>query len=364
MSLRTIFLVGAPTFSSLQWDENGLLSESIPPFQHPNAHDEASRLSAETNPIKWRLLPGPIVPETPQMKGSPRWTGGAQFLTHDLATSTGIRTIVPDDSELSQFYNHSFTVHETSEISAPGALSGDSTLDSGLWTTESTGTSIATNDEREISTLRSPIKGGLTNLQDIPGAAYLNSIVPQTMTVNLIVAIIAIRPPRRIVTRQWKRQLDLVEAVVGDDTRTGFGVTFWLPPSDGQSSTRGYSDEGGQELRKSLMLLRPRDIVLLRTVGLSCFRDRVYGQSMRRGVSKIDLLHRQQVDATDTGGIYRLRDILNHAAKHEDLPLVKVRKVREWIRRFVDSAPDVAGGSTGPGRAVTLPPDTQGTCYN
>ncbi|KAL4932224.1 uncharacterized protein BDV17DRAFT_255194 [Aspergillus undulatus] len=358
MSTRTIFLVGAPTFSSLQWDEDDLLSESVPPFQDSRAHGETSRMLLETSPAKWRLLSGMGFPEKHQTRELSALAGGARFFTtRDLATDPGIQALTHDDSELSQFYDHSFMVHETSEISASGANLGDTAPNSGPLT-ESTDTSIATNDEGEPLTARPHIQGGVTDLQDIPSAVYLESIVPQTMTVNLIVALIAIRPPRRIVTRQWKRELDLVEVVVGDETRTGFGITFWLPPMDEKTAPRGCSNGAGQELRRSLMLLRPRDIVLLRTVGLSCFRERVYGQSLRQEFTKIDLLHRQQIDATDIGGIYQLRDILNYAAKHDDLPLVKVRKVHEWIRRFV---PDPAGGgNNNTGRkAVTLPPDTQ-----
>ncbi|KAL4945375.1 hypothetical protein BDV06DRAFT_184757 [Aspergillus oleicola] len=362
MSPRTIFLVGAPTFSSLRWDENGLLSESVPPFQNSDTHREAPRMLPEDGPVKWRLLRGPVVPETPQTKDSAGIAARAQFLTtHDLATSFDRQALTRDDSELSQFYDHSFTVHETSRISGLCPLLGDSTLDSNPWT-ESTCTSFATNEEGEASIARPHIQGGITNLQDIPNPGYLNSIMPQTMTVNLIVTIIAVRPPRRIVTRQWKRELDLVEAVVGDETRTGFGVTFWLAPLDDKVNTRGLANAAGEELRRLLMQLRPRDIVLLRTVGLSCFRKRVYGQSLRQGLTKIDLLHRQQIDATDTSGIYQLRDILNHAAKNDDLPLMKVRKVHEWIRRFV---PVSAGGNgTSPGRPVTLPPDSQDASYN
>ncbi|KAL4866993.1 hypothetical protein BDV12DRAFT_127564 [Aspergillus spectabilis] len=357
MSSRTIFLVGAPTFSSLRWDESDLLNESVPPFQDSNLQTDTSSLFLETTPVKWRLLPGLSISKTPETRSSLSKGGKVQFLTtHDLTPSIGLQATVPEDSELSQFYNHSFTVHETSEISALGAtISGESALDSGLWT-ESTEASLDTIDEGETSMVWPSMHGGITNLLDLPSAVYLDSIVPQTMTVNLIVAVIAIRSPRRIVTRQWKKELDLVEVVLGDETRNGFGVTFWLPLSKNSSATRKCSDIGGEELRKSLMSLRPRDIVLLRTVGLGCFRGRVYGQSLRGGLTKIDLLHRQQVDATDMGGVYNLRDILNYAAKSDDLPLAKVRKVREWIRRFV---PDSAGGSTKPGRIVTLPPDTQ-----
>ncbi|KAL4882014.1 hypothetical protein BJY04DRAFT_187865 [Aspergillus karnatakaensis] len=358
MTSRNIFLVGAPTFSSLRWDESELLNEPVPPFRDPDSRYEASGLLLPLKDTsgKWRLLAGLSIPETPEMKGPRRMAGEALFLTtNDLQSSTGMRAVISEDSELSRFYNHSFTVHETSEISAPGATPDESVLDSGQWT-ESMATSFASNDEGETKTTRPPIHGGITNLSDIPSAPYLESIVPQTMTVNLIAAIIVIRPSRRILTRQWKRELDLVEVVVGDETRTGFGVTFWLPPSTVSSATRRCGDTDGEELRKSLMSLRPRDIVLLRTVGLSCFRERVYGQSLRGALTKIDLMHRQQVDATDLGGIYNLRDILSHAAESEDPLLVKVRKVRDWIRRFV---PDAAGGSTKPGRIVTLPPDTQ-----
>ncbi|KAL4990639.1 hypothetical protein BDW68DRAFT_31360 [Aspergillus falconensis] len=357
MSPRTIFLVGAPTFSSLRWDERDLLGESVPPFQDAERCHESSGMFSNSNPVKWRLLSVPVVTETPQSKTSPVVTGETQFFTvHGLNTSIGIHTLEQEDTELSQFYDHSFTVHETSEIYAPGSLSGESALDSGLWTV-SADTSIATSEEREIPAARPHIQDGITDLDDIPNTVYLNSIVPQTMTVNLIVAIIDIRPPRRVVTRQWKKELDLVEAVVGDETRTGFGVTFWLPPSDDKTATTGGRGDGsGEELRASLMPLRPRDIVLLRTVGLSCFRNRVYGQSLRRGFTKIDLLHRQPVDATDTGGVYGVRDILNHVAKDDDLPLVKVRKVHEWIRRFV---PDSAGGGNKRRKMMTLPPDSQ-----
>ncbi|KAL4908244.1 hypothetical protein BDW74DRAFT_147112 [Aspergillus multicolor] len=357
MSSRTIFLLGAPTYSSLRWEDSDLLTESVPPFQDLKRRRKTSRMTSDTNPVKWRLLPTFPNPETPKNRSSLETKEGTQFFTtYDLAMSIGFQTKDREDSELSQFYDHSFTVHEISEISAPGTLLGESTMDSGQWI-GSIDTSFATNDERETSAVRPYFQGGVTNLQDIPNTVYLNSIIPQTMTINLIVAIIDIRPPRRIMTRQWRREQDLVEVVVGDETRTGFGVTFWLPPSDEVATARGCGDGAGEELRASLMQLRPRDIVLLRTVGLSCFRDRVYGQSLRRGLTKIDLLYRQQVDATDTGGIYKLRDILDHVAKDDDLPLVKVRKVHEWIRRFV---PEAAGGGNNKRRRITtLPPDSQ-----
>ncbi|PKY02804.1 hypothetical protein P168DRAFT_291923 [Aspergillus campestris IBT 28561] len=364
MSKKMIFLMGAPTVQSLHWDETELLNEPTFPFEN-----EGHRPSSDTQPVKWRLLP-----KRGALEENLYGAGVTQFLTtRDLTNREGdnpdgsIPSELPEDSMLSQFYNHSFTVHETSTVSAPGSME-----ESDLWA-GSTATSIATSNEgdKEAPGPMPPIQGPVIDLQDIPSARYLESIVPQTMTVNLIVSIITIHPPRRIVTRQWKKELDLVEMVVGDETRSGFGVTLWLGPVDqtkGGVAARGCA-EGG-DLGPTLAGLRPRDIVLLRMVGLSSFRERVYGQSLRKGVTKVDLLHRPRVDAGDAGGLYsarQLRDVpqTHPAAKKDDLPLAKVSKVREWIRRFVGSSPDAAGGErtgvTNP--KLVLPPDTPDT-YN
>jgi hypothetical protein len=358
MSTKLIFLMGAPTSQSLCWDEDGLLDNPIFPFSGPNVEDQVNQPVSESHTVKWRLLQDLKVQEQEREKACSEPGRHAIFLrTRDLTPLNGVSSISPNDSAISQFYDHSFAVHETSEISLPGAHLGDSMQESGL-STDSTGTSVASSSDREAPEVGSlAIQGCLSDLKDIPSATYLQSIVPQTMTVNLIVGIIAIHPPRRIVTRQWKRELDLVEVVVGDETRTGFGVTFWLPLGDETNAT-GRCDIEAQKLRTSLSSLRPRDIVLLRMVGLSSFRERVYGQSVGRGVTTVDLLHRQRIDATDAGGIYSTRRL----PKHGDLPLLKkVCKVREWIRLFVDRAPDLVGGGPRTSRkhGQPLPPDTQ-----
>lgn len=185
------------------------------------------------------------------------------------------------------------------------------------------------------------------------------------MTVNLIVGIIPVQAPRRVVTRQWKRELDLVEMVVGDETRTGFGVTFWLPPSPRRS---GENCNDMDELGRSLDSLRPRDIILLRMVGLSSFQERVHKQSLRKGVTQVNLLYRKRADITDRGGIYGVRH-LNANRDDIDLMVDKVRRLREWIQRFVGAvtAPEPAGGDGSArmravkGGQALLPPDTQET---
>ncbi|GFG01285.1 hypothetical protein IFM5058_00379 [Aspergillus udagawae] len=364
MSTKLIFLMGAPTQQNLCWDEEELLDSPIFPFSGPDVEVQVNQPVSKSHAVKWRLLQDPKVQEQERGNAWPEAGRHAIFLrSQDLTTLNGISSISPDNSAISQFYDHSFAVHEASEISVPGAHLGDSMQESGL-SADSTGTSVASSSDREAPELGSlAIQGCLSDLKDIPSATYLQSIVPQTMTVNLIVGIIAIHPPRRIVTRQWKRELDLVEVVVGDETRTGFGVTFWLPLGD-ETNANGRCDIEAQKLRTSLSSLRPRDIVLLRMVGLSSFRERVYGQSVGRGVTKVDLLHRQRIDATDAGGIYsvrRLQTFRDDETKHGDLQLMKVCKVREWIRLFVDPAPDLVGGGprTSSKHGQPLPPDTQ-----
>lgn len=350
------------------WDEDELLDTPVSPFQDESAVDQQRTkpwVFPNQQPVKWRLLQGQKGPE--QGSGTNATCNeDTRFLTSgDLTVnSTPIQPTATfataqnddDDSDLSQFYDHSYAVHENSAVQTSESFSRDSIIrESGSWAA-STGTSVVTASDIDASSPSSiPIHGPLSNLGEVPNAKYLRSIVPQTMTVNLVVGVITVNPPRRVVTRAWKRELDIVELVVGDETRTGFGVTFWLSPKD---------DSDG--LRKTLMTLRPCDIVLLRTVALSSFQERVYGQSLRKGFTKVDLLHRQPVDSTDAVGIYSLK-ALQHDGSKDDL-LQRTCKVREWILRFVGYPADnsnIGGGHGRPGGRVLshhdrmLPPDTQ-----
>lgn len=352
-----VILMGAPTFRSLQWDEDKLLNTPISPFHGSDSHHQEAWPFPDNQPVKWRLLQDSPAMEQANGDALLDLNCNTMFLTTEGLADTA------EDSALSQFYDHSFAVHATSEVSVPRSFSEHSSLqESGLWVDSiMTSSALSTSSKQDGSDHPSfiPIQGQVSDLQDIPSASHLRSIVPQTMTVNLIVGIITIHPHRRVVTKQWKRELDIVEMVVGDETRSGFSVTFWVLPESGH--TNNNNNNGG--LGRSLAGLRPRDIVLLRMVGLSSFRERVYGQSLRKGVTQIDLLHRQRVDTTDAGGIYGLRRLLDTSRDEEDPMIVKARRVREWIQRFVLAAPEPAGGDEAGGmhrmkRGQTLPPDT------
>lgn len=368
MPRKTIFLMGAPLPTHLDWANDELLQAPLPPFQQAAVTGENSTLLPHYHrPVKWRILQ-PLETERahdyqPDFYYGP---GDANFLTTNQLVTSDSQSSYEDDSILSQFYDHSFAVHERSEISASALPEGDTTqmsemgLESLLVPSAVCRKKGAMEEAHETvsqvpATVTLRVPGKLTDLKDIPTARYLQSIAPQTMTVNLIVGIIAIRPPRRIITRLWKTEYDLVELVVGDETRTGFGVNFWLSPE----RTSDTKMQGVDCLRRSLATLRPQDIVLLQTIGLSSFQERVYGQSLRKGMTKVDLLHRRLVDATDTGGFYQGK--VPAKGSSGDLSQ-KARKVHDWVSHFVvateGSGSDLlrkAQAKCGP----RLPPNTQ-----
>ncbi|KAJ5659455.1 hypothetical protein N7507_005906 [Penicillium longicatenatum] len=347
MARRLIFLVGAPLPGSLNWDQDELLNAPVPPFHDADTSTSTTRTghqaSLAQDSIKWRVLQ-PLSSDTVDDHHAFYWgPRDPNFLTsHQLINADSI-TSDDDDTALSQFYDHSFAIHENSGNSA-----SESRED---LTRELDSIETADSPSKEISKLPPfRINGPLRDLKDIPSAKDLQTIVPQTLSVNLVVGIIAVHPPRRVVTRQWKKELDIIELVVGDETRAGFGVNFWLPTSAPADQTAAKAEKTN-ELARSLARIRPQDIVLLRTVGLGSFRDQVYGQSLRGGMTQVDLLHQPSTDAGELDKV--------PMNVQGDLPQ-KVRKVREWILRFVGT--DGVGG-TSPGMPKTergrLPPDTQ-----
>jgi len=342
MPQKTIFLMGAPLPGHLDWDNDELFDKPIPPFQDSQTTDE-NHSSTNQQSVKWRVLQ-PL--ENEQLNDYHAFYYGPDdqyFLTtRQLATMEDAST-TEEDSVLSQFYDHSFAVHQAPDVSISGLSEDDSTQEDGLEDTREATTIIFPQGDRSESSPPVRFPSTVSNLQDIPTARYLQSTIPQTMTVNLIVGILAIHPPRRIVTRQWKKEFNIIELVVGDETRTGFGVNLWLP-ADNQTKTQEIDHLG-----RSLAALRPRDIVLLQTVGLSTFQDRVYGQSLR-GMTKVNLLHRWSVDATDAGG-----------HQHQGRPLQKLQRVREWVLHFMgtDAVGGTMSGMPETQRGHRLPPDTQ-----
>lgn len=372
--------VGAPEASSLDWQEAGLLDSFSDPIARFAGLD-----NRHTNQDVAPITPGP----TSASSTHPSWRSLSlerQHLTTRLTQSfdryhlfTGIsqgknsqgasffvasqiNSFIEEQSQapiqeshasslesaeevLSQFYEESYARHEDIQSSqiAPASDIGTS------YTSDEFSSSSFDSHLRPLGATKDiPVAGHLSNLKDLPNAVYLNSIYPQTMTVNLIVGIISIPEPRIIKTRRGA-PVELIEVLVGDETRSGFGVNFWL-----SSSQTAQGD-----MRSVLSRLRPRDVVLMRNVALSSFRGKVYGQSLRKEMTKVHLLYRNRVDKSDVGGCYSVADLA--VRDHTPPQVEKTRRVREWVLKFVGVG---AGPQKGKGQALealkeVLPPDTQ-----
>lgn len=243
----------------------------------------------------------------------------AQFCEQSLAAHNSIPS-----SQLDSF-------HQTPSLSAideTSFITTSSTTNADLTTTTTTTTSIP---PPLLANTRH-----LSDLEDIPPASRILALGPQTITLNLIVAVISIAQPR-IVTTRWRRTLTLVEVLVSDETRSGFAVTFWLP-----AETAAESD---------VSKLRRQDVVLMENVALHVFRGKVYGQSLRRGLTKISLLWRR-----DGGGHYSSKQLTGRAAlKHPQQE--KTRQVKDWVINFVGRDPSTTITRRNNQKSWDKPPD-------
>ncbi|KKY34618.1 hypothetical protein UCDDA912_g05414 [Diaporthe ampelina] len=387
---RLIILTGAPESDRLDWSTPGLLQtfqDSIAAFallpqQADNAppSSTASQDKSLLNLPVWRSLPlqRAHVPtgfsQQHDMRIVSHFPTSADFLvTAGISFEAASQGLSQDDAAgygsklLDEWYEHSLALHDDLSSSqlvprssqahhADGGDEGSST--GGTDYTKSV--SFNTSDEGDTTTVlataddngativvRTPLQPGrqrtgaaadhLSDLEDIPPAKYLASIQPQTMTVTLIAGIISIAAPREVKTR-FGTSKTLVEVLVGDETKSGFSVTFWLSAAE-------HDAEPGP-----LAGLRAQDVVLMRNVALNAFRGMVYGGSLPRGMTGVYLLHRgRRLGAGDDGGHYSAADLAKAGrggARQVHPQLEKTKRVRDWVLKFVGGGRP-AGGDVG-----------------
>ncbi|KAI1211356.1 uncharacterized protein F4807DRAFT_35961 [Annulohypoxylon truncatum] len=359
MVRKILILTGAPENHKLDWKESNLVDYFLDPIARfagitnstsPD-EDEESVLDVAV----WRSIP---LQKTALPTGfsqlhqiGPDYHGDEGFFTtftgsHGSASGLAGTGRISQEI-LDQFYDHSLAIHDDIPSSQLPTLSL-STDESSFNTTEEWSTRLSTQDSNSSARQNKqfiPQSGHLSDLEDLPPASYLQSITPQTMSVNLIVGIISIAEPRIVKTR-WGSTKSLVELLVGDETKSGFSVSFWLSAESDESS--------GKILRE----LRRQDIVLLRNVALSVFMKKVHGHSLRKGLTKVDLLYRRKLDRNDQGGVYNVKDISSKKPAHPQL--LKARKVQEWVMNFVGGGGTALGKRKQKGRPVRswdMPPD-------
>ncbi|QSZ35602.1 hypothetical protein DSL72_008472 [Monilinia vaccinii-corymbosi] len=354
MTPKVIFLAGAPTSRSLDWDESHLLSDFTDPFiQFLRLSNSAPRNNNAPSFLESPTAPNPAWRELP-LERQHLTTGASQDHAFQPIYGGNGNHDQDVDEALSHFYEHSYAIHAdapSSQITPHASFTSMTSSEAGASSSASTSHSVV---DSHVSLPPSgdhvesvghappiPVAGHCTSLKDVPHAQYLSSIVPQTMTVNLIVGIISIAEPRAIDTRRGG-EVALVEMLVGDETKSGFSINFWL------------SGRGKEGVRRSLEDLRVQDVVLVRNVALGSFNGKVHGQSLRKDMTRFCLLYREKIDRKDVGGCYGKRDL---EGEELDGQLAKVRRVRSWVEGFVGVVKPLRRGV----KRVReeLPPDTQ-----
>ncbi|TLS29852.1 hypothetical protein PpBr36_00813 [Pyricularia pennisetigena] len=388
MAAKVLIFAGAPASDSLDWTSTLLLNHLIEPiarfagqsYEAPPGNDTTISLLEHA---VWRSLPlnrrkaatalgDAIRPSYDNPWQAPRYSSqdDTDFLTtgditHQNSTETSFRSTASDQSDgsqrqlFSQFCEKSLAVHDDIPSSELDAVSSGQEQSSFL--TDSSTSSLSAPHSGEFSP-RPPLQPAfapgahVSDLADLPSAAHIESIHPQTMTVNLIVGVISIEPERQVRTR-WGGTRTLAEVVVGDETKSGFSITFWFDPGAAAPAMA----------RNPLEDLRRQDVIMLRNAALHTFMRKVHGQGLRRAVTKVHLLHRRRLDVNDDGGCYSAAELASCARDPAAHPqLQKTTRVREWVTRFVGG-----GGNRGQGgkrkreaqelRAWDVPPphDTQ-----
>ena len=366
-----ILLTGAPISSSLNWSDETLQTTLVPSFTNDEARLSVRKSTPEFMAPLWRSLPlhHAHLPTGLTQTNRAAWTGPCKITQNEpfllqetelsLATSEANRpSNQPADSTqdqhlaLSQYYEHSFAVHEVpSSLILPPASSispGASSEDEGF-----SGSDHEAQIDAYLHAIHARLASGpLSDLKEMPNASYLHSINPQTMTVNLVVGIISVSQPRYIVTRKSQKPIELVEMTVGDDTRAGFGISIWLPVQNTNDSSRLMTRN--DDLREQTLCLRPQDTVLARNVALGSFRGVVHGQSLR-GITTLDLLYRNHFDVDGRRGAFRLHNM--DKSYPLDPSLDKFKRVRDWVLHFVGTKVKAIGAS-GQDLLSSLPVDT------
>ena len=349
---RLIFLTGAPLSSALLWDENHLSTSVLEAFEERSFHEQTISATSSEQPA-WRLvsLQSKHLPSglTQASDGSGQVPTDTYFGDEETSflTATDL-SLLPDDSRqpddqvplssdvgsadvLTQFYDHSFTVHDEVPASHVFTVASQDRSSEDL---ECHTVEPATELQAPPIARPQPRSRHLSTLRDIPNAAYLHSLEPQTMTVDLVVGILQISQPQWIKTRKYSGWAELVEMMVADEVKAGFGITIWLPPA---KTSKALKAKENDHIRSKVTSLRPRDIVLVKNVALKTFRSKVHGQSMRSANTSLDLLYRSVLDSYDQPGAYNLCELATEDA--DDPQLTRVRELKAWLATFVSHGP-------------------------
>ncbi|OAK96431.1 hypothetical protein IQ06DRAFT_230031 [Phaeosphaeriaceae sp. SRC1lsM3a] len=231
-------------------------------------------------------------------------------------------------TEVDIFLEESLAFHDTllssqvaQDVGADDTISSSSFLTTSFYTTTSDVSSPGKTDT--TCAIQLPAKTIITPLHVLPTAQHLRSIYPQTPTPNFVCVLTTQPAQREVFTRKGGYRMNLYEITVADDTASGFKVTFWVRPPRNSHTEQNTVQKA---LLSTLESLKVGDILLLRNIALTSFRDAVYGQSLNptiaRARTSIDVLERSsgasavQSDSLPDGFIEKLNRVKKWARTH------------------------------------------------
>lgn len=332
---KVILLTGPPPASALddmssctvtRFDDSFHAILSLPPPDCPCSAADDVDTASQLSHVAWRSLPLDRLLR-PHLAGGPWMLSQCHHVSlHGSIVAPHVADETTAEEAWTQFCEQSLAQHHGATL--PSQLE-DSLADDDT-------TSFMTTLSPDLTSVfpAASVRLHLSDLGDVPPAKRILALEPQTVTLNLVVAVISLAQPRAVTTR-WGQTLSLVEVLVGDITATGFPVTFWLDATQ--------AEEG------SVVRLRRQDVVLMENVALHVFRGKVYGQSLRKGLTKVTLMWR-----ADGTGHYSSRQLdRRDAAKHPQQE--RTRLVKGWVLHFVGR--DAASATTRPRKSWDNPPD-------
>jgi hypothetical protein len=345
MRLKT--LNGAPLPQHLNFDEDALMGMTERDVSAVT--DDTQELPDSTSTLKWRhIRVGDSRLRTgwsqPYLPSSGRKLGDADNLSVpdveqtstflDLESTRNDTTLDFDESSMADpFLQHSLVFHDTllSSQVVQDAIA-DETISSSSFLTTSFGTTASelgspTRTEGHTLIIQVPPKMAITQLGTLPSAQYLRSIYPQTPTPNVLCVLMSSPERREVFIRKGGYSMDLYELSIADETSSGFKVTFWLRPPREPNNDKSNAQ---QPLLQTLESIRVGDILLLRNIALTSFRDTVHGQSLNSSIARarttIDVLMKST--GVPVGKLDGLAEAVVQA----------FQRVKKWARTHVTGA--------------------------
>lgn len=325
MASRIIFLTGAPQSKQLDWHEDHLAKHPDTAFGRTlvGASFDSSDTTTPFLLPKWRSITACLSRES----GQEMMHEETEFLS-----SAAITDGLTAHRHEAAFVEHSIAFLEDTAISS-GLRSIAGTAEATMQSFYSALSEPEQDSAVDSTAMARVASSSITNLGDIPNAAQLQKTRPKL--INLLVAIIVVQPLRTVQLRRCNAQMDIVEVVVGDETKAGFTITVWLVPQETEASR-------SSELRLEVLSLRSGEMVMFSNIALSAYKGCVYGQTLSRH------------HAFRGTSVLRLQaQHLEHGATN-----IKVSALKTWARDFLGFETGVSKRDVAVNGRERLPPDT------